>query len=74
MESHVIRNAKLQSVNAMFQDIAESPGIKKRVYTRKAKRAHKKTTRLMKDVLENPEDYTDETRRQANFLKNILKD
>tara|TARA_R110000868_G_scaffold85160_2_gene239711 strand:+ start:634 stop:858 length:225 start_codon:yes stop_codon:yes gene_type:complete len=74
MDSHVIRNAKLQSVNAMFQDIAESPGIKKRVYTRKAKRAHKKTTRLMKDVLSNPEDYTDETRRQAHFMKNILKE
>jgi hypothetical protein len=74
MDSHVIRNAKLQSVNAMFQNVTDSPGIKKRVYTRKAKRAHKKTTRLMKDVLSNPEDYTDETRRQANFLKNILKD
>ena len=74
MDSQVIRHAKLQSVNTMFQDVGETPGIKKRVYTRKAKRAHKKTTRLMKDVLENPEDYTDETRRQAHFLKNILKD
>ena len=75
MDSHVIRNAKLRSVNHRWiQDVVEAPGFKKGAFTRKAKRAHKKTTRLMKDVLENPEDYTDETRRQAQFLKNILKD
>lgn len=74
MDSQVLRHAKLRSVNTMFQDVTDSPGFKKGAFTRKAKRAHKKTTRLMKDVLENPEDYTDETRRQAHFMKNIMKD
>ena len=75
MDSQVVRHAKLRSVNSNWiQDVVEAPGFKKGAFTRKAKRAHKKTTRLMKDVLANPEDYTDETRRQAQFMRNIIKD
>jgi hypothetical protein len=75
MDSQVVRHAKLRSVNHRWiQDVVEAPGFKKGAFTRKAKRAHKKTSRLMKDVLANPEDYTDETRRQAQFMKNILKE
>jgi hypothetical protein len=73
MDSQIIRRAKFKTVNKHWiQDVVEAPGFKKGAFTKKAKRAGKKTTRLMKDVLENPEDYTTETKRQAQFMANIL--
>lgn len=73
MDSQIIRHAKFKTLNKNWiQDVVEAPGFKKGAFTKKAKRAGKKTTRLMKDVLENSEDYTPETRRQAQFMANIL--
>ena len=73
MDSHIIRHAKMKSLNKNWiQEAEEEPGFKKGAFTKKAKRAHKTTTKLMKDVLANPDDYTDETRRQAQFMANIL--
>jgi hypothetical protein len=73
MDSQVIRRAKFKTVNKNWiQDAVEAPGFKKGAFTKKARRAGKKTTRLMKDVLENPDDYTTETKRQAVFMANIL--
>ena len=73
MDSPVIKRAKMAVVNHRWiQDVVEAPGFKKGAFTKKAKKAHKKTTTLMKDVLDNPEDYTEETRRQAQFMKNII--
>jgi len=51
----------------------ESPSFKKGAFTKKARKAHAKTKMFMNEVLHNPEDFDPTTRRQAQFMKNILK-
>jgi len=51
----------------------ENPSFKKGAFTKKAKKAHYKTERFMKEVLHNPDDFDETTKRQAQFMKNILK-
>jgi hypothetical protein len=76
MDNPVIRAAKLRALNDKghwIQSVVESPSFKKGAFTKKAKKAHIKTTMLMEKVLHNPEDFDPTTRRQAQFMKNIIK-
>ncbi len=76
MDSPVIRKAKLKSLNKngkFIQSVVESPNFKKGAFTKKAKAAKYKTKNFMSKVLDNPEDFDPTTRRQAQFMKNILQ-
>ena len=76
MDSPVIRAAKLRALNDKghwIQSVVENPSFKKGAFTKKAKKAHYKTERFMKEVLHNPDDFDETTKRQAQFMKNILK-
>ena len=73
MDAPTIRHAKMATVNHRFiQSVVDAPGFKKGAFTKKAKRAGKKTTKLMSEVLDNPSAYDETTRRQALFMRNIL--
>jgi len=73
MDSHIIRRAKMKSVNDKWiQDVVESPKFHPGAFGRKAKRAHKTTKKLMEAVLAHPQDYDEVTRHQAQFMKNAL--
>jgi hypothetical protein len=39
---------------------------------RKAAKAHMKTKEQMADVIANPDDYDEHTKKQANFMKTLL--
>jgi len=56
-----------------IQDVVEAPGFKKGAFGRKAKKAGYKTKAYMQEVLQHPDLYDPETRRQAQFMRNILK-
>jgi hypothetical protein len=74
MDSHIIRRAKMRSVNPhrWIQDVVEGPNFHPGAFARKAKRAHKTTKKLMEAVLAHPQDYDEVTRHQAQFMKNAL--
>ena len=74
MDSHIIRRAKMHSVNPhrWIQDVVEGPNFHPGAFARKAKRAHKTTKKLMEAVLAHPQDYDEVTRHQAQFMKNAL--
>ena len=76
MDSPVIRQAKLRALNNkgnFIQAVMESPSVKKSRAPKKARKAPYKTAALMKEVLNNPDDFDPTIRRQAIFMKNILK-
>jgi len=76
MDSHVIRSAKLRALNhngKWIQSVVESPSFRKGAFSKKAKKAHVKTKMYMQEVLHHPEDFDPTTRKQAQFMKNILK-
>jgi hypothetical protein len=76
MDSPVIRQAKLRALNNkghFIQPAMESPSVKKSRAPKKARKAPYKTAALMKEVLNNPDDFDPTIRRQAIFMKNILK-
>lgn len=76
MDSPVIRAAKLKALNDKghwIQSVVESPSFKKGAFSKKAKKAHVKTKMYMQEVLFHPEDFDPTTRKQAQFMKNILK-
>jgi hypothetical protein len=76
MDSPIIRQAKLRALNDMGifrREAVESPSVKKSRAPKKARKAPYKTAALMKEVLNNPDDFDPTTRRQAQFMKNILK-
>jgi hypothetical protein len=76
MDSPVIRQAKLRALNNkghFIQAVVEGPSFKKGAFTKKARKAHAKTKMYMNEVLHNPDDFDPTTRRQAIFMKNILK-
>ena len=73
---HPLRLAKLHQLNGnvkWIQDVVESPKFKKGAFTKKAKKAGYKTKAYMSHVLEHPDLYDETTRRQAQFMKNIIK-
>jgi hypothetical protein len=73
---NLLHHAKLRALNDKphwIQDVVEAPGFKKGAFTKKAKAAGYKTKAFMHHVLDYPDDYDPETRRQAQFMKNILK-
>jgi hypothetical protein len=74
MDSHIIRRAKLRSVNPhrWIQDVVEGPNFHPGAFARKAKRAGKTTKKLMAAVLAHPEAYDEVTRHQAIFMHNAL--
>jgi hypothetical protein len=75
MDSPVIRHAKLRALNDKghwIQAVVESPSFKKGAFTKKAKRAGRKTKAYMSEVLRHPDDFDPITRRQAQFMRNIL--
>lgn len=76
MDNPVIRAAKLRALNDKghwIQSVVENPSFKKGAFSKKAKKAHVKTKMYMQEVLFHPEDFDPTTRKQAQFMKNILK-
>jgi hypothetical protein len=76
MDSPVIRQAKLRALNDKghwIQAVVESPSFKKGAFTKKARKAGYKTKSYMSEVIRHPDDFDPTTRRQAQFMKNILK-
>jgi len=75
MDNPLIRRAKLRSLNdgMWIQSVVESPKFKTGAFTKKAKKAGYKTKTFMTHVLEHPDLYDETTKRQAQFMKNILK-
>ena len=56
-----------------IQAVTQSPTFKEGSFTAQAKR-HKMTTMdFMKYVLDNPDKFTERTRKRAQFLKNIQR-
>lgn len=72
MDSRIVRAAKLKALNDSLV-IQGSSEPKKSRAPKKARKAPYKTAALMKEVLNNPDDFDPTTRRQAIFMKNILK-
>jgi len=69
----IIAHAKMHSLNPKWiQSVTESPKFRRGALGRKAARAGMKTKEFMSDVLANPDEYDDRTRRQANFMKTLL--
>lgn len=76
MDSPVIRHAKLRALNDKghwIQAVVESPSFKKGAFTKKARKAGAKTKHFMQEVLHNPDMYDPTTRKQAQFMANIIK-
>ena len=76
MDSLIIRQAKLRAFNDkgnFTRQATESPSVMKPRAPKKARKAPYKTAALMKEVINNPDDFDPTIRRQAQFMKNILK-
>ena len=56
-----------------IQEVVSSPKFKKGAFTKQAKEAGKTTKEMMKDVLAHPEEYSERTRKRAQFLANIRR-
>ena len=65
----IVIHAKLRSLNDKFGHGDSKP---RRVLGRKAARAPMKTKELMADVIANPDEYDDRTKRQAHMMKTLL--
>jgi len=75
MDSPIIRKAKLRALNDKGQFAnrsVERPSVKAKA-PKKARKAPYKTAALMKEALQNPEDFDPTTRRAAQMMKNLLK-
>ena len=75
MDSPIIRKAKLTALNdkGQFANRSEErPSVKTKA-PKKARKAPYKTAALMKEALQNPEDFDPTTRRAAQMMKNLLK-
>jgi hypothetical protein len=71
----IILDAKMRTLNPngrWIQKVTESPKFRRGALGRKAAKAHMKTKEFMADVLANPEDYDERTRKQASFMKTLL--
>lgn len=75
MDSPVIRKAKLRALNdkGHFATGTEVNLSVKTKAPKKARKAPYKTAALMKEALQNPEDFDPTTRRAAQMMKNLLK-
>jgi hypothetical protein len=72
---NIINQARMRSLNPngkWIQNVTEAPGFKKGAFGRKAKSMGYKTTRFMREVLDNPELYDETTRKQAQFMKTLM--
>jgi hypothetical protein len=72
---NIINQARMRSLNPngkWIQHVTEAPGFKKGAFTKKAKSMGYKTTRFMREVLDNPELYDETTRKQAQFMKTLM--
>lgn len=67
--------AKLTSLNSngkWIQGVTEAPTFKKGAFTGKAKKAGHTAKEYMRMVLDDPKDFSDETVRQARFMKTLM--
>ena len=55
-----------------IQEVVESPSFHKGAFTAKAKRHGMTTVDFMRKVLGHPDEYDVHTRRQAQFMKNVM--
>lgn len=58
--------------NKFIQEVVSSPNFKKGAFTAQAKKAGMDTKSFMREVLENPDKYSETTRKRAQFMENIL--
>ena len=71
----IIIHAKMHALNPngrWIQSVTESPKFRRGALGRKAAKAHMKTREFMSEVLANPGEYDDRTRRQAKFMETLL--
>lgn len=64
--------AALNSNGKWIQDVVEAPTFKKGAFTGKARKAGHTAKEFMRMVLEDPEDFSPETVRQARFMKTLM--
>lgn len=67
--------AKMHSLNSngkWIQGVTEAPTFKKGAFTGKAKKAGHTAKEFMRMVLEDPQNFSDETVRQARFMKTLM--
>lgn len=67
--------AKMHSLNSngkWIQSVTEAPTFKKGAFTGKAKKAGHTAKEFMRIVLEDPQNFSDETVRQARFMKTLM--
>lgn len=67
--------AKMRTLNPngkWIQDVVEAPTFKKGAFTGKAKKAGHTTKEYMRMVLEDPDDFSPETIRQARFMQTLM--
>ncbi len=71
---HIILKANMRALNpnGRWSQKGESPKPRRGALGRKAARAPMKTKEHMADVLANPDDYDDRTRKQAHMMKTLL--
>ena len=72
MTAPLILNACLKTLNPSIQSVTKSPTFKKGAFTAKAKKAGYTAKQYMSVVLDDPHNFPEETRRQAQFMKTLM--
>ena len=73
MGGYEFKASALHKPKKWIQEVVSSPGFKKGAFTAQAK-AHGETAKEFKrDVLAHPEQYSEKTRKRAQFMENIAK-
>ena len=75
MTPPITLKAEMKALNSngkWIQGVTEAPTFKKGAFTGKAKKAGHTAKEYMRMVLDDPKDFSDETVRQARFMKTLM--
>ncbi len=73
MTPPIALKATMKTLNPKWiQGVTEAPTFKKGAFTGKAKKAGHTAKEYMRMVLEDPDDFSPETVRQARFMKTLM--
>lgn len=75
MTPPITLKAKMHALNnngKWIQGVTEAPTFKKGAFTGKARKAGHTAKEYMRMVLEDPQDFSPETVRQARFMKTLM--
>jgi hypothetical protein len=73
MGGYEFKSSSLHKPKNWIQQVVSSPGFKKGAFTAEAKKHGETAKEFKQEVLANPKQYSEKTRKRAQFMANIAQ-